>query len=194
MTNMEQLDFSEFFRTKSEANAFSNALAAIIDEIYTVDFTVEKSLTKQFGLQKKDRLLLLLRQETFNGLSGNALKECFIRWQSMVAKMPVLAVTLAFEPRDETLKILADWISINLQRQFLFDIIVNRDLIGGATFSFNGKHMDYSIRPSLEKVINEDLSKSSPHQENNQPVNTTVHLVEKPVNTQQAPEHAQHAQ
>jgi len=187
---MELLDFSEFFRTKSEANAFSDALSAIIDEIYTVDFTVEKALTKQFGLQKKDKLLLLLRQETFNGLSGNQLKECFLRWQSMVAKMPVLSVTLAFEPHDETLKILSDWVTINMQRQFLFDITVHRDLIGGATLSFNGKHMDFSIRPSLEKIINEDQTKQPTINENNQQVNRSPHLIEKPEKSQQAQEHA----
>lgn len=191
MINMDQqLDFSEFFRTKSEAYAFSDSLSAIIDEIYTVNFNVEKALTKQFGLYKKDILLTLLRQETFNGLSGNALKECFLRWQTMVAKMPTLTITIAFEPNDETLKILADWITINLQRQFLFDITVNKTIIGGATFSYNGKHMDFSIRPTLEKIFNQDKTESKPKPE--QPAQDNANV---PQQTQdnQSTEHAQHA-
>lgn len=150
---MDQIDFSEFFNTKAEANDFLSRLRAVIDKIFQTDFHLDKAFAEQFGINKSDRLFAVLRENNINTESLNAVKPFLENMQETVAKLPVLSITIAFEPGDKTLKSLSEWFLINLKKQVVFDITVDRRLVAGATINFNGKFSDYSIRPVVERMI-----------------------------------------
>src|SRR5215469_5892001 len=150
---MEQIDFSDFFSTKAEANDFLSRLTAVIDKIFQTDFHLDKALAEQFGINKSDRLLAILRENNINTESLNAVKPFLQKMQESISAIPVLSITIAFEPGDKTLKSLSEWFLINLKKQIVFDITVDRRLVAGATIKFNGKFSDFSIRPVVERII-----------------------------------------
>lgn len=170
---METLDLSAFFKTKAEALDFSVRLAAISQKVFETDFQLEPALSEQFGLQKKQLLLALLRDNGVQVEKASALKDFLSQLQTQIRSLPVLTLSLAFEPKDKTLKVLSDWFLLNMKRQVLFDITVDPTLIAGIAIHFNGKFLDFSIRETFKKVLSELLT-SSPSAPVSTPSQTTA--------------------
>jgi F0F1-type ATP synthase delta subunit len=175
---MDQLDLSDFFKTKAQANDFSARLAAISQEVYKTDFDLDAILMKQFGLHKKDQFVSLLREKNIRSDSASDLKEFLTQLQEMVSTIPVLTLTIAFEPKEQTLKRIAEWFVTNIHRQVVFDIIIDPGLIAGAAISFNGKHTDFSIKNSFEQICNAvmDTAKKPEKQQDTLPEAAHIHL------------------
>lgn len=159
---MDTLDLSYFFQTKSQANDFLARLSTIADQTYTTNFNLEKALMEQFGIEKKDKFVALLRDNQITSESASELKAFLTTLQNKITSLPVLSITLAFEPKAQTLKALSDWFVLNMHQQMLFEITVDPQLIAGATFTFNGKHMDFSIKPKFEKIVTSTVQQASP--------------------------------
>ena len=160
---MELIDLSDFFKTRSQAKEFSERLTAISEKIYQTDFNFEMSLAEQFGIQKRDIFIKLVRDNKVNIASGTALKEFLDKMQQFITTMPVLSLSLAFEPDDATLKMLSQWFIMNTKKQVIFDISVDSSLIGGIAITYNGKYQDFSIKSQFEQIMGSVLTnKTSP--------------------------------
>lgn len=159
---MNSIDLSAFFQTKLQSSDFSSQLAKISEKLYETDFTLEKALLEQFGLKKKDQFIALLRDQNVSIDSNTALKNFLSEVQKTISSLPILTLTIAFEPKEQTMRALSEWFVLNIKHQVLFDIQVDPKLIAGASISFNGRNADYSIREKLEKAI-EDLQKKPVH-------------------------------
>jgi F0F1-type ATP synthase delta subunit len=150
---MNTLDLSSFFQTKAQASDFSSRIATLADKIYETDFNLEKALLNEFGLKKKDAFTRVLHENNISLESHTALKEFFTMMQQQITSLPVLTLTLAFEPNDDTMKALAEWFILNMNRQVVFEINVDRTLIAGAAISFNGKAADLSIKDKFTHIV-----------------------------------------
>ncbi len=156
---MDQLDLSDFFKTKGEAVDFSSRLSDISDKAYQTDFDLSRLLTASLGVTKKEKFIKLLRENNVSEGSKNKLIGFFNRIQEQIAAIAVITMTVAIEPPEEIMTELAQWFLTNINRQVLFDIRVDPVLAGGATISFNGKFKDYTIRPVFDKYLQEILDK-----------------------------------
>jgi F0F1-type ATP synthase delta subunit len=152
---METIDLSDFFITKAEANAFAQHLTKIFDTIYTAHFDLDKSLMQELGMQKKEALIKLLRENKVQDSSIPALQEFLKKIQDAIATLPLVTLTIAFEPTNETLKAFSQWFLFTLKKQVIFDIHVDTSLVAGATITANGKFKDYSLKALFEKTIEE---------------------------------------
>lgn len=152
---METIDLSDLFHTKAQADDFSARLAMIAKKLFETNFNPENALLEHFGIRKKDTFMTMLRNNNVNPESRLAIKEFIEKIQQKIVSLPVLSIILAFEPNEETLRGLSSWFVLNTKKQVLFDISVDRGLIGGAAIYSNGKYLDFSIRPSFIKAANE---------------------------------------
>ncbi len=175
---MENLDLSPFCKTKAQANEFLGKLAAISEKAYETDFNLEKVALEQLGMQKKDSFLQLLSQNNISLTDVNQLKTFLTQLQEMVSKLPVLSLIIAFEPKEESLKAFSDWFFLNVKKQVLFAITVDRSLIGGATISYNGKHLNCSIQSSFEQILTDALKQpeTAPSEPVQQQNSANLHL------------------
>lgn len=149
------MDLSGFFHTKQQASDFSARLADISEEIYKTDFNLEKILIDKLSLEKKEKFIILMRDNNINHASQSGLKDFLDKLQEKISQLPLLSITLAFEPKEETLNLISEWFLLNLKKQFVFDINVNLDLIAGIIINFNGKFKDYSIKSRFDKIISD---------------------------------------
>ena len=169
---MEMLDLSVFCKTKAQASDFSTRLSELGAQVYHTGFHLENALTSALGMQKKDAFMVLLREQKVAVSSQSALKEFFAQLQEKVASLPVLTLTIAFEPNETVLKTISDWFLINVKKHVLFDVHVDKTLIAGCTLTYNGKFKDYSVRAAFEKVL---TGMMAPSQETHkQPVGTVA--------------------
>jgi F0F1-type ATP synthase delta subunit len=155
---MEQLDLSDFFTTKSESLDFSTRLSGIARQIYETGFNLEPSLLTEFGIQKKDHFLSLLRNNQINVASNSALSEFFNLIIQKISSLPVVTLTIAFEPDNQTLRDLSQWFTLNINRQVVFEIIVDPKLIAGAAITYNGRYEDYSVKTKFTQIVASSLS------------------------------------
>ncbi len=165
----QQIDFSDFFSTKAEANVFQSGLTTVADKIFQNDFHIEKALTEQFGINISDRLLAVMRENNINTQSRENVKTFLTGMQESIAKLPVLTLTIAFEPQENTLKSLSEWFLINMKKQVVFDFSVDHKVIAGATLTYNGKFFDFTVKPVFERILKtytERLIKTSAPQQN----------------------------
>lgn len=152
---METIDLSDLFHTKAQADDFSARLSVITKKIFETSFNPEAALLESFGVKKKDIIMTLLRNNNINPESRLAIKEFFEKIQQKIVSLPVLSIILAFEPKEATLRALSSWFVLNTNKQVLFDISVDAELIGGAAIYSNGKYLDFSIRSAFHKAANE---------------------------------------
>jgi F0F1-type ATP synthase delta subunit len=150
---MEPIDLSEFMTTKAEANDFLSRLNATTEKLFQTNFNLHKVLTEQFGVTKSDRFLSLLLNNNINAESLPAVKDFLHKLQEQVTQLPVLSITIAFEPSQQTLASLSEWFLVNLKKQMLFDITVDKRLVAGAMINYNGKHLDFSVQPVFKRIL-----------------------------------------
>ncbi|HVA96188.1 MAG TPA: F0F1 ATP synthase subunit delta [Candidatus Acidoferrales bacterium] len=175
---MEPIDLSEFMTTKAEANDFLARVNAVSEKIFQTNFNLHTALREQFGVTKSDRFLTLLLNNNINAESLPAVKAFLHTLQEQVTTLPVLSITIAFEPTQQTLASLSEWFLVNMKKQMLFDISVNKSLVAGASINFNGKFRDFSIRPVFERILNTSLhniTNTTLVQEPKPPLQPTIH-------------------
>ena|SRR5579871_3601017 len=158
---MDQLNFSEFFNTKTEANDFVNTLAFLSQQVYQVNFNIEKLLTERIGTRKKDLFMTLLRNSLISLESPSGLQGFMDTLRERILSLPVISITIAFEPQEQTIQQLTEWFATQKNMQVLFDLHVDPGILGGATFSFNGKFADFSIKPTFQQIIQTMLQANS---------------------------------
>jgi hypothetical protein len=148
---MENLDFSDFFNTKPEADDFVVRMTIISSKIFETSFNPHVALLEQFGIEKRDAFMKLLLNNQVNAESRKAIKSFIDSMIIKISSLPVMSLVLAFEPKTETLKLLSEWFIVNTKKQVLFDIKVDPGLIGGAAIRSRGKYLDFSIKPVFDK-------------------------------------------
>lgn len=163
------LDLTPFFKTKAQATDFMTSMAAVASVIYETNFNLEQALLNEFGLAKKDKLIALLHANKINIENTQALKAFFTKIQDTTSKLPVLSLTIAFEPKEKDLQAMSEWFIMNIKKQMLFEVTVNQNLIGGAVINYKGKFMDASIKPHFDKILKDILEHVS---DKTQPVQT----------------------
>lgn len=151
---METIDLSDLFNTRAQAEDFSARLAIILKQAFATGFNPEKALLEQFGISKKEAFMTMLRNNNINPESRLAIKEFIEKIQAKIATLPTISLVLAFEPNEETLQSLSRWFILNTNKQVLFEIKVDKSIIGGASILSGGKYLDYTIKPNFEKMMN----------------------------------------
>ncbi len=158
---MDSIDLSAFFITKAQATDFSSRLSAVVEKIFETNFNFEDAFSKEFGMKKKDTFMSLLRTNNITLQADSEVKNFLDKIITTISSLPVVSLTLAFEPSDQTLIAISQWFVMNMHKQFLLDITIDKKLIAGATVNCNGKHADFSIRLLFENILKEMLSPPS---------------------------------
>jgi len=150
---MDGIDLSLFVKTKADATDFVAKIGSILEHVYKTDFNIERELLMQFGLTKQEKFVAFLRNNNVQLDSLAQIQSFLTTLQQKVSHLPVLTLTLAFDPTEETLEKLADWFILNTKQHLLFDITVNTELIAGVTITYNGKYVDTSVRPAFDAIL-----------------------------------------
>lgn len=156
---MEQLDLSDLFNTKPQAVDFASRLEIILAKIFEKTFNPEKALLEQFGIEKKEALVTLMRDNNINMQSRLDIKAFLDKVQEKIKEMTVVSMVIAFEPKEETLQNLSRWFLTSVNKQVLFEIKIDRSLIAGAAILYQGKFLDYSIKPDFERIYQKTFIK-----------------------------------
>jgi len=161
LTNMDEtFDLTGFFQTRQQAIEFARGLDTISQAVYQSNFHLDTALTEQFGMQKKDLFLRLLRENNISQMTTSDIKAFLTRLIDAIPRLPVLTLTIAFEPQETTLKAISEWFVLNLHKQVIFELTVDHDLIAGAKLHYNGQYADFSLKPKVTELITTIMNQS----------------------------------
>ena len=168
---MDTLNLTKFFTTTSQSRLFTESLSRISEKVYSTDFDLERSLSEQLSLVKKDLFLQLLQENSISIHSKAAIKKFIDDVIAKVNTLPILTLTIAIEPNEQLLKAITDWCELNIGSQVILALKVDPKLIAGTTMMFAGKFFDFSVKPVFEQIATQSLQ-SQTHQEHQQPEKT----------------------
>lgn len=161
----EIMDLSNFFVTKSQASDFSRGISNIIDAMYETNFNLENEFAKEFGIDKRDKFLQLLHENSHKNIS---IKEFLTSFIEQIKILPELDITIAYEPNTETLKAISQWFIISYGKQVLLNVSVDRKLIAGAAINYKGKYRDFSLKEQFNGIIKKILTSPAISNQNGQ--------------------------
>jgi len=124
---------ANLFRTKG--NSFEENLKRISNS--NLAFLLREALTK-------NKINLEDMQAIENFLSG---------LKSEIKKLKVLKLEIAFDPSDETVSNISNWVAENIGNGIILDINTDLSLIGGAIITFEGKYKDLSLKKRFDDIF-----------------------------------------
>ena len=143
-------DILQLVRTKDEANEFQKQLDNLLNVLFT-NVPFEVLLREHISYEKQEKLLTLFSKEHVNTKQLPDVQTCLQEIKKIIVQTPVLRLAIAFAPKQNLLEIIATWFLVNTKRPVLLDVIVNKNLIGGAVIEYKGLFKDYSLKRILEE-------------------------------------------
>lgn len=70
-----------------------------------------------------------------------------------IQAIPKMTLTLSFEPTNDLIRELNEWITLNLKAVITLDFMVDPSLIAGAQIAYKGKIIDHSLRKRIERLM-----------------------------------------
>lgn len=84
-----------------------------------------------------------------NMFSKDTLDETIRKLENYSDSVKPLTVYLSFEPSEQQVEELGSWVRDNLSKELMMDIKMDKELIAGCAFIWNGVYKDYSLRSRL---------------------------------------------
>jgi F0F1-type ATP synthase delta subunit len=72
--------------------------------------------------------------------------------KTFITSLPVLQLKLAFHPSNQQLLQLSDWIRSSTGKPVMLQLQFNKQLLGGAVVTYEGKYTDLTLQKKLENV------------------------------------------
>lgn len=148
---------TENLMTRQEADHFLDLINILSENLFTKKVNLSEKINEIFPLHLKILLVKSLQNNQIE-LNNNILMQSFIEsMKKYLESIPVIGLTLAFSPKQPTIKRIYSWLSFQIKKPFLLDITANKKIIGGATIDVGGIHFEYTIH----KILKEQLSQNS---------------------------------
>lgn len=154
---MENLDkplssqIMEIVKTKEEAARFVEDLKKLADSLFNAKSDFEQALKKNIPFPKKEKLLEMLKNNNIDKNNFSQMQEFLSLLLETIEKMPVLTIKIGFEPREETIENISEWLQLKLGKNILLEAEVDKNIIAGALISYNGAYKDYSLKNKIDK-------------------------------------------
>jgi len=108
-----------------------------------------ETLDKQIPFPLSDTLKQMASKEKIDLANPTQAQEFFVQMQKAIQQIPVVHVTMSFQPTIALINTMIRWLSENITSFVILDFDIDRTLIGSAKIQFNGKYKDYSIKKRL---------------------------------------------
>jgi len=81
------------------------------------------------------------------------IKDFLTQLKEKAQSLKTIPVTLTFSPSEHSVALLHEWIIKNIGENYVLDIEVDENIIGGICLTLDGKYIDLSLRKKAEEVF-----------------------------------------
>jgi F0F1-type ATP synthase delta subunit len=146
-------DLIALLSTDEEVFQLVDQLEAAEKDLYKNDATVESVLSSRVSSRFFSSLQEIFRQFGGDVSKKESMSKVFSAIISEIQHLPVIHLTLAFDPTPLLLHDISQWLRQNVAADCILDITIDRKIIGGFLMDYNGKYWDFSIRSSFERLF-----------------------------------------
>lgn len=134
-------------RTKDEALKLIDELDLIYDSLFeNSKETLDEVLAKRISVETAE----VVKSAFSKGIDkAKYLKDA----KESLRRAKIISLTLAFEPREETVEKLSLWVSKNIGDGVLIDIAKSESVVGGAIIIFQGNYRDFSLKKKIRDFL-----------------------------------------
>lgn len=149
-------DFGGVLHTKEEAIDFVNMIDKILDSFFNAKDTPNTQMKKILPYHLYDYIAQQATKQSVLMDNKSMLKNFLTQIKGFVEHIPVITVELPFVPTSEMLTNMSNYLSVYLKRAILFEIVINKSLIAGVKFSYNGKSKDLSYKAKFDDYLKKE--------------------------------------
>jgi len=129
-------------RTKNDISILSDEIDILRNTLYQPE-----------GSKGKDKVRATTLQSVEKDLKQGELEkeDYFIGLTKALDELQEVVIEIALEPTEELIEEVSQWVKANIGPSVVINFKINPALLAGATISFKGKFMDYSLSSQLTK-------------------------------------------
>jgi len=138
-------------RTKSEAWQLEDEVDLLLDHLY-------KGKAGDFELALKNDLRAWVSELLLSAFANpDVKKDEYLRGlKEAIAKLRELKLTLAFEPTQNSIEKIHDWVRRNVGEGIILDVTLNPTIFAGAIVTFEGRYRDLSLRNKFREQFEQN--------------------------------------
>lgn len=137
----------------------TNDLLTLKEELELLQSSLYKSKGFELALKTSVRektanaLRVVFTDEKISFKNTLEIKNLLEQVQKTLAHLPILRVTIAISPSENTNEKIRSFFQEKREKKFVLDVTCDPTIIGGAIISYDGKFKDYSIKKNLENYF-----------------------------------------
>lgn len=143
----------ELIDSKAQADQFVNELNALNEELFNKNIDVLKKIKTTLPILKSELIIKLIQNNGINLDDTIRIQTLLQDIKEVVLSIPIVNITVPYEPKDDDLKRLTAWFNVNCQAKMFPKLTFDSSLLGGAAIGFKGNYVEYTIEKNLEKMF-----------------------------------------
>lgn len=145
-------DLIQLVQTTEDLVKLEEEIDMLLQSIYQLDkYMFEETLEKMVRIRVAMEIRKLVQQHTSS--KKEEIKALLSNAYRTICVLPILQLTLAFEPSEAVIGNISRWARQNLAAGILLDLSLDRSILGGAIVMYHGNFYDLSLRKKLQTVF-----------------------------------------
>lgn len=137
--------------TKEAAQEFAGKLDELQTLVFNVHLDIETKMNEILTAELTQKVRSYCMNHTINIKDPSVFHRFLMDLKEEVKMTPVVTMHLAFHPEDQQVKRMSDWLISQIHKKIFLEIVVKKDLVGGAIIIWNGIYKNYSLEQQLEE-------------------------------------------
>lgn len=129
-------------KTKQDLQGILNLIDQLLADLYRQK--KQSAIPEAFAALAKSRQVDLSNRQQAENFFESLKQE--------LTQIPLIGLTVGFTPSKESVAAIASWVHTNVSNKLILDITVDKEILGGATISFNGFYKDLSLKKVLDDI------------------------------------------
>lgn len=142
----------DLIKTTDDLVVLDEEIDMVLQSIYHTEiYDLEEILAKYVRVRVAVEIKKLIN---YNSIAGKDQTRALLSdAYRTICALPILKLTMAFEPSESVIDNISNWARSNLQSGMLLDLSLDRSLLGGAQIVHEGKYYDYSLKKKIKEVF-----------------------------------------
>ena len=150
------LVYSDILKTTRTVDD-AQKLASEIDFLNESMFHEGKKEFENVLKKVKPKLAQIIQEEFINKdptySNKDMIKDFLTQLKERVLALKTVTLEIAFEPSQETIENIHNWILKNIDTDYVLDIVVDNNIVGGVNLTYEGKYKDFSLKKKLDEAF-----------------------------------------
>jgi F0F1-type ATP synthase delta subunit len=135
--------------TKKQASIFLSQLDNLLSDNFNAQVDLYKRIEEILSYDLAQVFRAATEANHIDLSDPSKFKAFIVGLKDAIEDLPIMTMYLAFDPSETSLKVISSWFVTSLKKRHLLDIVVRREIVGGAVLVINGVYRDYSVKQKI---------------------------------------------